>query len=125
MAPGQQAAVGATYRHLRGSALLLHKRPAGQSGINSTVKTIARLLRDVLSRLHPGAIWRLLRGRGGLTGRRPRSGVPVAEVGLFYKSLRTDRETSQPNRISTEYWVSGLEPIYLEGALARAQGRLP
>jgi len=38
--------------------------------------------------------------------------------------LVTDQETSQPNRVAVEYWASGLEPIYLEGALARAQGRL-
>jgi hypothetical protein len=39
--------------------------------------------------------------------------------------LRTGRETSQPNRVSIEYWASGLEPIYLDGAFARARGRLP
>jgi hypothetical protein len=39
--------------------------------------------------------------------------------------LRTEQETSQPNRTAVEYWASGLEPIYLEGAFARAQGRLP
>lgn len=38
--------------------------------------------------------------------------------------LRTDQETSQPNRIAIEYWAGGLEPIYLQGALARAQKRL-
>ena len=38
--------------------------------------------------------------------------------------LRTDQETSQPNRAAIEYWADGLEPIYLDGALARAQGRL-
>ncbi len=38
--------------------------------------------------------------------------------------LRSDQETSQPNRAAIEYWAGGLEPIYLEGALARAQGRL-
>ncbi len=38
--------------------------------------------------------------------------------------LRTDQETSQPNRIAVEYWAGGLEAIYLEGALARAQKRL-
>jgi len=36
--------------------------------------------------------------------------------------LRTGQETSQPSRITIEYWAFGLEPIYLEGALARAQG---
>jgi hypothetical protein len=39
-------------------------------------------------------------------------------------ALRTMQETSQPNRVTIEYWASGLEPIYLEGAFARAQGRL-
>jgi hypothetical protein len=38
--------------------------------------------------------------------------------------LITERETSQPNRSALEYWADGLESIYLEGALARAQGRL-
>ncbi len=38
--------------------------------------------------------------------------------------LRTDQETSQPNRVTIQYWALGLEPLYLEGALARAQGRL-
>lgn len=40
-------------------------------------------------------------------------------------TLRTEQETSQPNRVTMEYWASGLEPTYFEGALARAQGRLP
>ena len=39
--------------------------------------------------------------------------------------LTTDNETSQPNRTTLEYWASGLGPIYLDGALARAQGELP
>jgi len=38
--------------------------------------------------------------------------------------LSTEQETSQPNRTALEYWAHGLEPTYLEGALARAQGRL-
>jgi hypothetical protein len=39
--------------------------------------------------------------------------------------LRTEQETSQPNRTAIEYWALGLEPIYLDGAFARAKGRLP
>jgi hypothetical protein len=38
--------------------------------------------------------------------------------------LRTGEETSQPSRTAIKYWAFGLEPIYLEGAVARAQGRL-
>jgi hypothetical protein len=34
--------------------------------------------------------------------------------------LRTPRETTQPNRADTIYWATGLTPVYLEGALARA-----
>ena len=33
---------------------------------------------------------------------------------------RTRRETTQPDRNALVYWASGLEPIYLEGALERA-----
>ena len=40
------------------------------------------------------------------------------------KTLRTDQETSQPNRTTIAYWASGLEPIYFDGAFARARGRL-
>ena len=34
--------------------------------------------------------------------------------------LRTDRETTQPNRSALEYWATGLEPVYFEGAFERA-----
>jgi hypothetical protein len=36
------------------------------------------------------------------------------------KAIRTGRETTQPNRTDTEYWATGLTPVYLEGALKRA-----
>lgn len=36
------------------------------------------------------------------------------------RHVTTDRETSQPNRTAIEYWATGLEQIYLEGALERA-----
>jgi hypothetical protein len=36
-------------------------------------------------------------------------------------SLRSDDETTQPNREDLEYWASGLEQVYLEGALERAR----
>jgi len=36
--------------------------------------------------------------------------------------LRTEQETSQPNRLAVEYWASGLEPIYLEGSHVRKDG---
>ena len=35
--------------------------------------------------------------------------------------LRTARETTQPNREALAYWASGLEPLYFEGAFARAR----
>jgi hypothetical protein len=35
-------------------------------------------------------------------------------------TIRSPRETTQPNRVDTEYWAGGLTPVYLEGALQRA-----
>ena len=35
-------------------------------------------------------------------------------------AVRSPRETTQPNRRDTEYWATGLTPVYLEGALRRA-----
>ncbi|HLZ00212.1 MAG TPA: hypothetical protein VKT33_14230 [Candidatus Angelobacter sp.] len=46
-------------------------------------------------------------------------------AGKHQPVLRTSQETSQPNRNATEYWALGLEPVYLDGAFARAQARLP
>jgi hypothetical protein len=37
------------------------------------------------------------------------------------RPLRSPRETTQPNRTDAEYWATGLSPVYLEGALQRAQ----
>ena len=36
------------------------------------------------------------------------------------ESVHSGRETTQPNRIDTLYWATGLTPVYLEGALDRA-----
>jgi len=36
------------------------------------------------------------------------------------EAVRSRRETTQPNRADTVYWASGLTPVYLQGALARA-----
>jgi hypothetical protein len=38
------------------------------------------------------------------------------------KKVETGTETTQPDRAALEYWASGIEPIYLDGALARARG---
>jgi hypothetical protein len=35
--------------------------------------------------------------------------------------LRTGEETSQPTKDDVAYWASGLQPVYLEGALRRAK----
>ena len=43
---------------------------------------------------------------------------------VFHSALgavrRTNRETTQPNREALRYWASGLEPLYFDGAFARA-----
>jgi hypothetical protein len=35
-------------------------------------------------------------------------------------TLRAEHETSQPSEKLVGYWAGGLEPLYFEGALARA-----
>jgi len=39
--------------------------------------------------------------------------------------LSTGRETSQSNFEALAYWASGLQPVYLDGALARAIEKSP
>ena len=38
-------------------------------------------------------------------------------------TLTTDQETSQPNRTAVEYWATGLEAVYFEGAFERAHAK--
>ena len=40
-----------------------------------------------------------------------------------HRTLRTDRETTQAGIAAVAYWAAGLQPVYLEGALARAERR--
>lgn len=37
------------------------------------------------------------------------------------KTLRSRRETTQPNRVDAVYWATGISNIYLQGAFDRAQ----
>jgi len=37
------------------------------------------------------------------------------------KALKTGEETSQPTKDAVAYWASGLEPVFLQGALKRAK----
>ena len=38
-------------------------------------------------------------------------------------TLSTDQETSQPNRVAVQYWSTGLESVYFEGAFERAYAK--
>ena len=58
---------------------------------------------------------------------RQRQGRTVWEGWLEFSPLggrgivrRSPIETTQPNRDALAYWASGIEPVYLEGALERA-----
>ena len=58
---------------------------------------------------------------------RQRKGQTVWEGWLEFTPLggrgmvrRSQVETTQPNREALAYWASGIEPVYLEGALERA-----
>jgi len=58
---------------------------------------------------------------------RQRRGRTVWEGWLEFRPVggrgivrRSQVETTQPNRKALVYWATGLEPVYLEGALERA-----
>jgi hypothetical protein len=58
---------------------------------------------------------------------RPQKGRTVWEGWLEFAPVggrgivrRSPIETTQPNREALSYWASGIEPVYLEGALERA-----
>jgi hypothetical protein len=58
---------------------------------------------------------------------RQRKGRTVWEGWLEFSPVggrgmvrRSQVETTQPNREALAYWASGIEPVYLEGALERA-----
>ena len=38
-------------------------------------------------------------------------------------TLATDQETSQPNRTAVDYWATGLEAVYFEGAFERTHAK--
>ena len=45
-------------------------------------------------------------------------------IDLTLPVLQTDQETSQPDEMAVEYWATGLEPVYFEGAFDRARPKL-
>jgi len=63
----------------------------------------------------------LARARGtGTAGGKWYGWIEFAPIGGG-QPLHSGRETTQPNREDIFYWASGLTPVYLEGALARAE----
>ena len=46
--------------------------------------------------------------------------IEFVPLSLGLSSLRTGRETTQPDFNALEYWSTGLEPMYLVGAFERA-----
>ena len=73
----------------------------------------------------PDGAWYDARACGGPTGNGTWHGwiefVPI-DGG---EPLHSPRETTQPNRIDTEYWATGLTQVYLEGSLRRALASPP
>ena len=78
------------------------------------IQEFAEVVRDARGKEYVASVYGEERGGNweGWIEFRPLAGVGTA--------LRTGRETTQPDRGALEYWATGLEPVYLEGALARA-----
>lgn len=85
---------------------LIHTHSARVSGRDGTLYE-AR----VYGEAERGGTW-----KGWLEFRPASASATGGDAGV----LRTGRETTQPDRRAVDYWAGGLQPIYLEGALARA-----
>ena len=70
--------------------------------------------------LSPGGAWYSARACGGEMDDGRWQGWIEFEAVDGSETVRSPRETTQPNRTDTEYWATGLTPVYLEGALERA-----
>ena len=82
------------------------------------------LIREHITKIIDGDTTYVVRSCAEERSDRTWSGSNFTRLDIAQPVLRTEQETSQPNLTATEYWADGLEPIYLEGALARAQRRL-
>ena len=82
--------------------------------MNDLVHTYAEVVRDPEGRGYAASVHALERVDG------------LWETWLEFQglgrdvTLRTNRESEQPNRRAVLYWASGLQPSYLDGALLRA-----
>jgi hypothetical protein len=83
---------------------LIHTHSARVVASDGTVYEV-----DIVGEARDGGTW------VGWLEFRPQAPLAAGHV------LRTDRETTQPDRAALEYWAGGVEPIYLDGALARAR----
>lgn len=85
-----------------------------QQSVNDLVHTYSEVVRDPEGRGYAASV----RAKERIDG--------MWEVWLEFRglgrdvTLRTPRESEQPNRRAVRYWASGLQPSYLDGALLRA-----
>lgn len=83
------------------------------------IHTFTTLVKDADGRVYLAEVWGSQRDDGLWDGWLQ---FIAAEDGAV---LRTNRETTQTHVSALTYWATGLEPVYLEGALRRASLVLP
>jgi len=82
--------------------------------VNDLVHTFSDVVRDREGRGYTASVHALRRGDG------------IWETWIEFRglgrdvTLRSQRESEQPNRRAVLYWTAGLQPSYLDGALLRA-----
>jgi hypothetical protein len=80
---------------------------------------MAEVLRDCGLVTGPGGENYRVRACGSLLDESRWQGWLEFEPADGGQTLRSGRETTQPNRTDTLYWASGLSMVYIEGALKR------
>jgi hypothetical protein len=94
----------------------MQKTKAGTQSRSDHIHTLGTHVRDEQGTSYEARVYAADRGDGTWEG-----WIEFHPVNGQGTVLRTGQETSQPNRVTVEYWAGGLEPVYLEGALERAK----
>jgi len=96
--------------------------PAGEGTFDAGAKAMTEVLVDYENTIADadGSRWAARAcGRRGVTNMWE-GWIEFVPLDLDRKPVRSTRETTQPSREDLLYWATGLTPVYLSGALARA-----
>jgi amphi-Trp domain-containing protein len=109
------AAVRVEYERGGGARELLVRVTWGEVSAPQLIHRHSERVHDSLGRVYDVIIYGAPRLDGTWEG-----WIEFAPLSASQPTRSTGRETTQPDRAALEYWATGLESVYLAGALERA-----